>query len=252
MPHPKSSQVITLDKYDAILFDLDGVITNTASLHAACWKQMFDEYLARRATQRGEPFRPFDIATDYRLYVDGKPRFDGVRDFLKSRDIHIPEGTPDDSAQSETVGGLGNRKNDLINDIVEHRGVKAYEGSVNFIRQLHDQGYKIAVVSSSQNCATVLHAAELDHFFNVQVDGNMIEEQHLAGKPSPDTFLIGAQLLGVKPGRAVVVEDAISGVEAGSNGHFALVIGVARKGNAEELLRHGADMVVNDLAELVD
>jgi HAD superfamily hydrolase (TIGR01509 family) len=130
--------------------------------------------------------------------------------------------------------------------------VKAYEGSVNFIRQLHDQGYKIAVVSSSQNCATVLHAAALDHFFNAQVDGNMIEEQHLAGKPSPDTFLIGAKLLGVEPGRAVVVEDAISGVQAGSNGHFALVIGVARKGNAEELLRHGADLVVNDLAELVD
>jgi len=227
MPPGTTKPVITRDRYDAVLFDLDGVITDTASLHAACWKQMFDEYLARRATQRGEPFRPFDIATDYRLYVDGKPRFDGVRDFLKSRDIHIPEGTPDDSAQSETVGGLGNRKNDLINDIVEHRGVKAYEGSVNFIRQLHDQGYKIAVVSS-------------------------IEEQHLAGKPSPDTFLIGAKLLGVEPGRAVVVEDAISGVQAGSNGHFALVIGVARKGNAEELLRHGADMVVNDLAELVD
>ena len=252
MPPGTTKPVITRDRYDAVLFDLDGVITDTASLHAACWKQMFDEYLARRATQRGEPFRPFDIATDYRLYVDGKPRFDGVRDFLKSRDIHIPEGTPDDSAQSETVGGLGNRKNDLINDIVEHRGVKAYEGSVNFIRQLHDQGYKIAVVSSSQNCATVLHAAALDHFFNAQVDGNMIEEQHLAGKPSPDTFLIGAKLLGVEPGRAVVVEDAISGVQAGSNGHFALVIGVARKGNAEELLRHGADMVVNDLAELVD
>jgi beta-phosphoglucomutase family hydrolase len=248
----KGKRVITRDRYDAVLFDLDGVITDTASLHAACWKQMFDEYLRRRATQRGELFRPFDTATDYKLYVDGKPRFDGVRDFLKSRDIHIPEGTPSDSPSAETVGGLGNRKNDLINDVIEDRGVQAYEGSVRFIRQLHDQGYKIAVVSSSQNCATVLEAARLDRFFDAQVDGNMIEKQHLAGKPSPDTFLIGAKLVGVEPGRAVVVEDAISGVQAGSNGHFALVIGVARKGNAEELLQHGADMVVNDLAELVD
>ena len=252
MPPEKSKSVITRDQYDAVLFDLDGVITDTASLHAACWKQMFDDYLRRRATERGEPFRPFDTATDYKLYVDGKPRFDGVRDSLKSRDIHIPEGTPSDSPSAETVGGLGNRKNDLINDVIEDRGVKAHEGSVNFIRQLHDQGYKIAVVSSSQNCATVLHAAALDHFFNAQVDGNMIEEQHLAGKPSPDTFLIGAKLLGVEPGRAVVVEDAISGVQAGSNGHFALVIGVARKGNADELLHHGAHLVVTDLAELVD
>jgi beta-phosphoglucomutase family hydrolase len=247
-----SKHAITRERYDAVLFDLDGVITDTASLHAACWKQMFDEYLQRRATERDEPFRPFDIITDYRLYVDGKPRFDGVRDFLWSRDIHLPEGTPEDSPQVETVGGLGNRKNDLINDVIESRGVQAYEGSVKFIRQLHDQDYKIAVVSSSQNCTTVLHAAKLDHFFNAQVDGNMIEAQHLAGKPAPDTFLIGAKLLGVEPGRAVVVEDAISGVQAGSRGHFGLVIGVARKGNADELLHHGAHLVVTDLGELVD
>ena len=247
-----SKHAITRERYDAVLFDLDGVITDTASLHAACWKQMFNEYLQRRATERDEPFRPFDIITDYRLYVDGKPRFDGVRDFLWSRDIHLPEGTPEDSPQAETVGGLGNRKNDLINDVIESRGVQAYEGSVKFIRQLHDQDYKIAVVSSSQNCTTVLHAAKLDHFFNAQVDGNMIEAQHLAGKPAPDTFLIGAKLLGVEPGRAVVVEDAISGVQAGSRGHFGLVIGVARKANANELLHHGAHLVVTDLAELVD
>jgi beta-phosphoglucomutase family hydrolase len=247
-----SKHAITRERYDAVLFDLDGVITDTASLHAACWKQMFDEYLQRRATERDEPFRPFDIITDYRLYVDGKPRFDGVRDFLWSRDIHLPEGTPEDSPQAETVGGLSNRKNDLINDVIESRGVQAYEGSVKFIRQLHDQDYKIAVVSSSQNCTTVLHAAKLDHFFNAQVDGNMIEAQHLAGKPAPDTFLIGAKLLGVEPGRAVVVEDAISGVQAGSRGHFGLVIGVARKGNADELLHHGAHLVVTDLGELVD
>ena len=252
MPHPKNSQVITRDKYDAILFDLDGVITNTANLHAACWKQMFDEYLKKRATQRGEAFRPFDIATDYRLHVDGKPRFDGVRDFLTSRGIKLPEGTPADLPEAETVGGLGNRKNELINDVIEERGVQAYEGSVKFIHQLHNQGYKIGVVSSSQNCGIVLKAAELDHFFDAQVDGHMIEDQHLPGKPAPDTFLIGAELLGVDPKRTVVIEDAISGVQAGRNGNFGLVIGVARKGNAEELLHQGAHMVVNDLGELVD
>jgi beta-phosphoglucomutase family hydrolase len=251
MPQPKSSRVITRDKFDAVLFDLDGVITDTASLHAACWKQMFDDYLQTWATQRGEVFRPFDIATDYRLYVDGKPRFDGVRDFLTSRGIELPEGTPDDPPQAETVCGLGNRKNDLINEVIEDIGVKAYEGSVKLIRQLHHQGFKIAVVTSSQNCTTVLQAAELESLFDVQVDGNTIEEQHLTGKPAPDTFLTAAKLLAVEPRRAVVIEDAISGVQAGSNGNFGLVIGVARKGNTEELTHHGANLVVNDLAELV-
>jgi beta-phosphoglucomutase family hydrolase len=251
MPQPKSSRVITRDKFDAVLFDLDGVITDTASLHAACWKRMFDDYLQTRATQRGEVFRCFDIATDYRLYVDGKPRFDGVRDFLTSRGIQLPEGTPDDPPQAETVCGLGNRKNDLINKVIEDIGVKAYEGSLKLIRQLHHQGFKIAVVTSSQNCTTVLQAAELEGFFDVQVDGNTIEEQHLTGKPAPDTFLTAAKLLAVEPRRAVVIEDAISGVQAGSNGNFGLVIGVARKGNAEELTHHGANLVVNDLAELV-
>jgi beta-phosphoglucomutase-like phosphatase (HAD superfamily) len=198
MPQSKSSQVITREKYDAVLFDLDGVITDTASLDAACWKQMFDDYLQTRAAQRGEVFRSFDIATDYRHYVDGKPRFDGVRDFLTSRGIQLPEGTPDDPPQAETVCGLGNRKNDLINEVIEDIGVKAYEGSVKLISQLHHQGFEIAVVTSSQNCTTVLHAAKLDGFFDVQVDGNMIEEQHLAGKPAPDTVLTPAKLLAVE------------------------------------------------------
>jgi beta-phosphoglucomutase family hydrolase len=252
MPQPNSSRVITRERYDAVLFDLDGVITDTASLHAACWKQMFDDYLQRRATQRREVFRPFDIATDYRLYVDGKPRFDGVRDFLTSRGIQLPEGNRDDRPQAETVCGLGNRKNDLINEVIEDVGVKAYEGSVKLIRQLHHQGYKIAVVTSSHNCTTVLQAAGLDGVFDVQVDGNMLEERHLAGKPAPDTFLTAAKLLVVEARRAVVIEDAISGVQAGTAGNFGLVIGVARKGNAEELKHHGAHLVVNDLAELVD
>jgi len=247
-----NKRAITRAQYDAVLLYLDGVITDTAGIHAACWKQMFDEYLQKQATQRGEAFHPFDIATDYRLYVDGKPRYDGVRDFLKSRGIELPEGSPDDPPQAETVGGLGNRKNDLVNKIIEEKGVEPYEGSVELIHQLRHQEFKLAVVTSSQNCTVVLKAAKLDGVFDAQVDGNMIHARHLAGKPAPDTFLMGAKLLGVEPGRAVVIEDALSGVEAGSAGGFGLVIGVARKGNAEELRRHGAHLVVNDLGELVD
>jgi beta-phosphoglucomutase family hydrolase len=252
MLRPEGRRSLNCDRYDAVLLDLDGVITDTASLHAACWKQMFDEYLRKRATERGEAFRAFDPAADYRLYVDGKPRFDGVRDFLQSRDIQLPEGSTDDPPQAETVGGLGNRKNDLVNKIIEDKGVEPYEGSVELIRLLRQLGFKIAVVTSSQNCTAVLRAAKLDAFFDIQVDGNMILAEHLAGKPAPDTFLKAAKLLGVEPSRAVVIEDALSGVEAGSAGSFGLVIGVARKGNADELRHHGAHLVVNDLGELVN
>src|SRR5262245_51224799 len=248
----ESKPAITRDRYDAVLLDLDGVITDTASVHAACWKQMFDEYLQTRATQSGEVFRPLDIATDYLLYVDGKPRYDGVRDFLASRGIRLPQGSPDDPPQTETVDGLGNRKNELVNKIIEEKGVEPYQGSVELIRQLRHRGFKIAVVTSSQNCTAVLKAAKVDHFFDVQVDGNVIHAQHLAGKPAPDTYLMAARLLGVEPARAVVIEDAISGVEAGAAGNFGLVIGVARKGNAEELKHQGAHLVVKDLGELVD
>jgi HAD superfamily hydrolase (TIGR01509 family) len=213
---------------------------------------MFDQYLRRHAEQSEELFRPFDLAADYRLYVDGKPRFDGVRDFLRSRLIQLPEGSPDDPAEFETVCGLGNQKNELINDLIERIGVEPYDGSVRLIHQLRHNGFKIAVVTSSQNCIVVLKAAKLDSLFDVRVDGNMIETQNLAGKPAPDTFLMAAKLLGVEPRRAVVVEDAISGVEAGSSGKFGLVIGVARKGNAAELKQHGANVVVNDLGELVE
>jgi beta-phosphoglucomutase family hydrolase len=251
MPQP-SRRVITRDQYDAVLFDLDGVITDTANLHAACWKQMFDEYLRKRATQRNEVFVPFDFAADYRLYVDGKPRVDGVRAFLASRGIQLPEGSPDDPPTLETVGGLGNRKNDLVNKIIEEEGAAPYAGSVKLIRQLRRQKFKIAVVTSSQNCTAVLKAAKLDALFDVQVDGNVIHTQELAGKPAPDAFLMASKLLGVEPARSVVIEDAVSGVQAGSNGNFGLVIGVARTGNAEELRRHGAHLVVNDLGELVD
>ena len=243
--------MITRDRYDAVLLDLDGVITDTASLHATCWKRMFDAYLEKRALQRGEVFRSFDITTDYQFYVDGKPRFDGVRDFLKSRDIKLREGTPDDPPQAETVSGLGNRKNELLNKLIEDVGVQPYAGSVELIHQLRRRGFKIAVVTSSENCAVVLKSAGLDDVFDARVDGNTIHSRRLAGKPAPDTFLMGAKLLEVEPARAVVIEDAISGVEAGSAGNFGLVIGVARKGNADELRRHGADLVVNDLGELV-
>ena len=251
MPQSDGKRV-SRDQYDAALFDLDGVVTDTASVHATCWKQMFDEYLRKRASQRGEVFRPFDLAADYRLYVDGKPRFDGVRDFLASRSIQLPEGSPDDPADIETVCGLGNHKDDLVNNVIADVGVKTYEGTVRFIHQLRRNEFRIAVVTSSQNCTAVLRAAKLDDLFDVQVDGNTIHAQHLAGKPAPDTFLLAARLLGVEPTRAVVIEDAISGVQAGVKGKFGLVIGIARKGNTEELKHHGAHLVVDDLAELVD
>ena len=250
MPRPESKR-INRDQYDAVLFDLDGVVTDTASIHATCWKQMFDQYLRNRARNR-EAFRPFELATDYRLYVDGKPRFDGVRDFLASRGIHLPEGNPEDPTDVETVCGLGNRKNDLVNLVIADVGVDPYDGTVRFIHQLRRNGLKIAVVTSSQNCTAVLKAAKLDDLFEVQVDGNTIHAQRLAGKPAPDTFLMAAKLLGCEPERTVVIEDAISGVQAGANGRFGLVIGIARKGNAEELKHHGAHLIVGDLGELVD
>src|SRR6516225_1977738 len=199
MREPRSEQVITRAKYDAALFDLDGVITDTANLHAACWKRMFDEYLQKRAAQKGEEVRSFDIDADYRLYVDGKTRSDGVRDFLASRDIQLPEGSADDPPNAETVSGLGNRKNNLVNEVIERIGVEPYEGSIRLIHQLHDRGFKIAVVTSSQNCAAVLKAVKLDAVFDARVDGNLILQERLAGKPAPDTFLVAAKLLGVEP-----------------------------------------------------
>ena len=171
MPQLASKLAITRDRYDAVLLDLDGVITDTASIHASCWKQMFDEYLQKRATQRGEAFRPFEIVTDYRLYVDGKPRFDGARDFLTSRGIQLPEGSPHDPPQADTVGGLANRKDGLVNKIIRNQGVEPYEGSVKLLHQLRHEGFKTAVVTSSEHCETVLRVAELDAFFDVRVDG---------------------------------------------------------------------------------
>lgn len=242
---------ISRDRYEAVLFDMDGVITDTASIHASCWKTMFDEFLAKRAARNVEPFRPFDLDTDYKLHVDGKPRYQGVRDFLKSRGIALPDGTPEDPPAEETVCGLGNRKNELVNDQLASGGVEAYAGSVAFLKYLRRTGVKSAVVTSSRNCQAVLQAAKVEDLFDARVDGDVLVQQNLAGKPAPDSFLKAAEMLGVVPDRAVVIEDAISGVRAGAQGGFGLVVGVARKGNAEELKAQGADTVVNDLAELV-
>ena len=237
--------------YQAMLFDLDGVLTDTARLHSACWKRMFDEFLERRAEREGEPFQPFEIDTDYLKYVDGKPRYDGVRDFLHARNIELPEGTPNSPPGEESVCGLGNRKNDLVNELMASEGVEAYPGSVAFLRQLREEKMKIAVVSSSTNCQAVLEAAGIADFFDARVDGGVAAERKLPGKPAPDTFLEAARELGVDASRAVVVEDAISGVQAGRAGDFGLVIGVARKGNEQDLKENGANVVVNDLRELV-
>ena len=252
MPHNDIKRAITRARCDAVLFDLDGVITDTASVHATCWKQLFDEYLQKSATLRNEEFRPFDIAHGLPDVRRWQPRCDGVRDFLRSRDISLPEGSPDETPRAGTVCGLGNRKNELVNKVIEEVGVESYGGSVKLVQQLHLQGFKVAIVTSSQNCTAVLKAAKLDGLFPVRVDGNVIHEQQLSGKPAPDTFLLAAKLLGVEPSRAVVVEDAISGVQAGRNGEFGLVVGVARKGNEEELRRNGAHIVVNDLGDLAD
>ena len=243
---------INRERYDAVLFDLDGVLTSTAAIHAEAWKQMFDGYLARRATQRGEPFRPFDIDTDYRLYVDGRPRYEGVQQFLQSRNIELPRGTTASPETEESVCGLGNLKDRIVHQAIEAGRVQPFPGSVKFVHLVHERGLRTAVVTSSRNCTPVLKAAGMDGLFETQVDGRTIEDEHLRGKPAPDSFLRAASRLSVRPERAVVVEDAISGVQAGRDGHFGLVIGVDRHGDADALSNNGAHVVVTDLAELLD
>ncbi len=242
---------ITKDRYDAVLFDLDGVLTATARVHATAWKKMFDEFLKQRAAATDEPYRPFDIDTDYRLYVDGKPRYEGVRSFLESRSIALPYGDPDDPPDKETVCGLGNRKNAMLNEVIESEGVDVYEGSIAWAHKLHADGIKTAVVSSSKNCETILRAAGIAELFELRIDGVVAARLKIAGKPAPDTFLEAARRLRANPERTVVVEDAISGVQAGRDGGFGLVIGVDREGDAEALRQNGADLVVSDLAELL-
>ncbi len=234
----------------ACLFDLDGVLTRTASVHAAAWKQMFDEYLTDRAARTGEPFRPFE-PTDYDRYVDGRPRLDGTRGFLRSRGIELPEGEPSDPPGAETIQGLSTRKNNLVLALLATE-VEVFEGSVGYVRAVRDAGLATAVVSSSANTHTVLAVAGIEDLFDTVVDGNVAQEQHLAGKPAPDTFRHAAEVLGATPASAAVFEDAIAGVESGRAGGFALVVGVDRVGQADELLAHGADVVVQDLAELLE
>jgi beta-phosphoglucomutase family hydrolase len=235
----------------ACLFDLDGVLTKTATVHAAAWKEMFDGFLRERAKQQGEDFVPFDSARDYDEYVDGKQRADGVRSFLASRGIELAEGTADEPPDAETVAGLGNRKNVLVLEMIHTRGVEVYDGSVDFVRAARDAGLRRAVVSSSANCAEVLEAAGIADLFELRVDGIVAAEEHLRGKPEPDTFLAAARKLGVEPGEAAVFEDALAGVAAGAAGRFGIVVGVDRTGQAEALRAHGADVVVSDLAELL-
>ncbi len=236
----------------ACLFDLDGVLTQTAKVHAAAWKTMFDEFLRRWAESHGQEFVPFDPVADYDQYVDGKPRYDGVKSFLDSRGIELPQGTPDDPPSAETIDGLGNRKNEIVLKLIHEQGVEPYEGSVRYVHAVIGAGLRRAVVSSSTNCRDVLRAAGLDGLFDQIVDGVVAEREHLKGKPAPDTFLAGAKAVGVQPGEAAVFEDALAGVEAGRAGRFGFVVGVDRVGQAEALKTHGADVVVRDLAELLD
>ncbi len=235
----------------ACLLDLDGVVTETAVLHAAAWKQMFDEYLAARASRSGVPLVAFDPVADYDAFVDGRPRLEGTREFLRSRDIELPEGRPTDPAGAETVNGLASRKNDLLLDLIDRRGVAVYPGSLRFLHEARRLAIATAVVSSSANTLQVLRAGELVELFDAVVDGLVAEAEHLKGKPAPDTYLAAAQRLAVAPEQAAVFEDAQVGVEAGRAGRFGLVVGVDRGGRHDALVAHGADLVVTDLAELV-
>src|SRR3954468_18927542 len=232
----------------ACLFDLDGVLTGTAVLHSQAWKRTFDEFLRARD---GADFREF-TDQDYATYVDGRPRADGVREFLRSRGIELPEGTPDDAPDAPTVNGVGNRKNELVLKIIEERGVNPYPGSIRYLEAVKAAGLRIAVVTSSANGAKVLDAGDLSKYVEPRVDALTIREQHLKGKPAPDSFLAGAAALGVEPAHAAVFEDAQSGVQAGKAGGFGYVVGVNRANQADQLRAHGADIVVDDLADLLE
>jgi beta-phosphoglucomutase family hydrolase len=239
------------DHIRAVLFDLDGVLTDTASVHKKAWQAMFDEFLRGHAERTGTPFVPFDVEADYLTYVDGKKREDGVRSFLASRGIELPDGTPDDEAQTDTVAGLGNRKNDMFQEVLRRDGVEVFDGSRRYLVAVAQAGLGTAVVSSSANTHEVLALTGLDRFVLHRVDGVTLREENIAGKPAPDSFLRAAQLLGVEAADGAVFEDALSGVAAGRAGHFGLVVGVDRVGQSEALRRNGADVVVTDLAELM-
>lgn len=242
--------IVSAQAFKAIIFDLDGVITDTASVHAAAWKQMFDDFLQRHAKRHEIPFQPFEIEADYLPYVDGKPRLDGLKSFLDSRGIHLPEGRPEDGPDVDTIQALGKRKNlDFLKQIQE-KGVNVYGSTLDLIHSAKKHGLKTAVISSSKSCAMILDAADLSDLFDARVDGVDSEILGIAGKPAPDIFLEAARQLGVKPHETVVIEDAVSGVQAGRSGEFGLVVGIARGGGKESLRENGADVVVEDLSEI--
>ncbi|WP_131784647.1 beta-phosphoglucomutase family hydrolase [Protofrankia symbiont of Coriaria ruscifolia] len=240
------------EQIKACLFDLDGVLTPTAAVHAAAWKEMFDAFLEQRARRRGDSFVPFSVHDDYPTYVDGKPRADGIRSFLASRHVELPEGSPGDPPSAQTVHGLGNRKNEIVVARLREGGIAAYPGSVRYLRALAAAGIGRAVVSSSANCAQVLADAGIGCLLPVRIDGVVAAREHLAGKPAPDTYLAAARALRTPPSRSAVFEDALAGVEAGRAGGFGFVVGVDRVGHADALVAHGADITVPDLAVLLD
>jgi alpha,alpha-trehalase len=233
-----------------VIFDMDGVVTDTASVHASAWKQLFDQYLEERAKETGEEFVPFDDKEDYHRYVDGKNRYDGVQSFLESRGISLPRGDPDGPPGKDTVTGLGNLKDEYFLTRLREGGARPYESTIELIRELRDRGTRIGLVTASRNAEEVLKAADVRDLFDESVDGVVAAELGLEGKPNPASFLEAAKRLGVEPGRAAVVEDALSGVEAGSRGGFGVTIGVDRVGQADALSQAGADVVVSDLGEL--
>jgi beta-phosphoglucomutase family hydrolase len=240
------------DRTEACLFDLDGVITRTAELHASAWAEAFDAVLRTHAARTGQPFVPFDPVRDYEVHVDGRPRAEGARQFLVSRGIDLPEGTPDDPPDAETVEGVAQRKDELVHRLLQERGVSVFEDSVRYVRAVRDARLRTAIVSSSRHCREVLEAARIADLFDVRVDGVVAEARHLRGKPEPDTYLTAAELLGVAAARCAVFEDALAGVEAGRAGGFGCVVGVDRLGQADALRRHGADVVVAGLGELLE
>jgi beta-phosphoglucomutase family hydrolase len=235
------------EQIHALLFDMDGVLTDTASVHARAWKETFDAFLREHGIDT-----PFDLERDYELYVDGKPREDGVRDFLASRDVHLPEGSRDDLPAAETVWGVGNRKNELVQRLIAEDGVKVYDGSVELVKEARAAGMPVAVVSSSANTQAILESAGIADLFDARVDGLTIAEENIKGKPAPDSYLRGAELLGVEPAHAAVFEDALAGVAAGKAGGFGLTVGVDRHGQPQALKDNGADIVVSDLSELIE
>ena len=236
--------------FDSVIFDLDGVVTRTANVHAKAWKTVFDDYLRASAKAGGEPFREFSYEADYLPYVDGKPRYQGVKSFLESRGISLAFGSPSDKPGTETICGIGNRKNTLFNEILQKDGAEVFPSTVKLIQDLKKEGIKVGVASSSKNCRAILASVGFEDLFDTRVDGIVSEELGLIGKPAGDIFVTAARNVKADPARSVVVEDATAGVEAGKNGGFGMVIGVARQDNAQDLLAHGADIAVRDLAEV--